>query len=144
VKIAFDTSVLVAATVGSHPRHPEAASQVELARQGEHTGFICTHALAELYSVLTKIPLQQRVSPSEALPVVQALRDFLDVIPCDGSVYEAAIERCANRNLRSGGIFDALHLIAAETVQADVFSTFNVRDFERLQEAHSPRIVDSL
>lgn len=36
MKLAFDTSVLVA--VGNHPRHEEAVTQVELARQEEHTG----------------------------------------------------------------------------------------------------------
>lgn len=117
---------------------------MELARQEEHTGSICAHALGELYSVLTKIPLQQRISPAEALSFIQALCDFLAVVPCDGSVYEAAIERCAKRNLRSGLVFDALHLVTAESIRADVLLTFNGRDFERLQEAHSPRIAESL
>jgi predicted nucleic acid-binding protein len=58
MKITFDTSVLVAAAVGCHPRHKEAAALLELARSKAHDGFLSTHALAELYSVLTKIPLE--------------------------------------------------------------------------------------
>ncbi len=103
MKIAFDTSVLVAAAVGSHPRHKEAATQLEFAREETHAEFLCSHATAEIYSVLTKLPLVQRISPAEVFSV---------------------------------------HLVAAESVQADVLLTFNVRDFERIQEANSPRIAE--
>jgi predicted nucleic acid-binding protein len=144
VKIAFDTSVLVAAAVASHPRHQDAALLLQFARNHEHDGFLGTHALAELYSVLTKLPLEQRVTPAEALALIQALRDFLAAIPCDEAAYETAIRRCAERNLASGVVFDALHLVATETIGADALLTFNAADFERLQEAGGPRIAETL
>lgn len=144
MKIAFDTSVLVAAAVRSHPRHEEAAALLERASEERHIGFFCTHGLAEVYSVLTKIPLEQRITPVEALSFLQALQSFLRVVPCNGPVYEAAIRRCAERNLGSGVAFDALHLVAAESIQANVLVTFNVRDFERLRDTQSPRIAETL
>jgi len=144
VKIAFDTSVLVAAAVAGHPRHQDAALLLQFARNQEHDGFLGTHALAELYSVLTKLPLEQRIAPAEALALIQALRDFLAAVPCDEASYEAAIRRCAERNLGSGVVFDALHLVAAESIRADALLTFNAGDFERLREAGSPRIRDTL
>ncbi len=85
MKIAFDTSVLVAAAVGSHPRHKEAATQLEFAREETHAGFLCSHATAEIFSVLTKLPLVQRISPAEAFSVIQALRGLLVVVPVDDS-----------------------------------------------------------
>ena len=141
--IAFDTSVPVAAAVGCHPRHGEAVEQLELARE-EHDGFLCAPALAEIYSVLTKIPLEHRISPKQAISFVQALGDFLVVVPCDASVYDTAPQTLCGENLTSGVVFDALHLIAAENIRADVLVTFNGSDFERIQEAQSPRILSSL
>jgi hypothetical protein len=43
--------------------------------------------------------------------------------------------------LKSGVIFDALHLIEAERTGADAFSTFNPSDVERLAASSKPRIV---
>lgn len=55
--------------------------------------------------------------------------------------YLAATERCASRGLKSGVVFDALHLIEAERTGADVLLTFNPSDFERLATGAKPRIV---
>ena len=52
-----------------------------------------------------------------------------------------ATERCASRGLKSGVIYDALHLVEAERTGADVFLTFNPSDFERLAAGSKPRIV---
>jgi hypothetical protein len=49
--------------------------------------------------------------------------------------------RCSGRGLRSGAIYDALHLLAAEREAADIFLTFNVDDFRRLAEPTSPRVL---
>ena len=56
-------------------------------------------------------------------------------------VYRAALERCSEKHLRSGAIFDALHLIASEQNGAEAFVTFNREDFERLSEGGTPEIV---
>lgn len=55
--------------------------------------------------------------------------------------YLAATQRCASRGLKSGVVYDALHLVEAERAGADVFLTFNPSDFERLAVGLKPRIV---
>ncbi len=52
-----------------------------------------------------------------------------------------AIERCSARALKSGVIFDALHLIAAERSGAEVLLTFNPGDFSRLAQGERPKII---
>ena len=55
--------------------------------------------------------------------------------------YLAATERCASRGLKSGVVYDALHLVEAERTNANIFLTFNPGDFERLSVGPKPRIV---
>ncbi len=49
--------------------------------------------------------------------------------------------RCSARAVRSGAIYDALHLISAETENCDLLLTFNLDDFVRLSEPDGPRII---
>jgi hypothetical protein len=43
--------------------------------------------------------------------------------------------------LRSGAVYDALHLVTAEVEAAELFLTFHIEDFTRLSEPGGPRIV---
>lgn len=66
MKVLYDTSVLIAALLVEHANHALAFPQLELARRGEVKGYISTHSLAELYSVMTRLPQPLRVFPNEA------------------------------------------------------------------------------
>jgi hypothetical protein len=57
------------------------------------------------------------------------------------ATYPAAVTRCNARSLRSGAVYDALHLITAELESADLLLTFNVGDFARMSEPDGPRII---
>jgi hypothetical protein len=98
--------------------------------------------MAELYSVLTKLKVTPRVSPKDAEMIVTSYWNLLKVEVVTPEITRAAVVRCANKNLLSGAIFDALHLLAAEASRADVMLTFNVFDFQRLSDSASPRIVE--
>ena len=100
---------------------------------------VCAHALAEVYSVLSKLP--GGLSPAAARVLVSRVARQLRVIAPLQESYLAATERCASRGLKSGVIYDALHLIEAERAGADVFLTFNPGDFERLTVGTTPRIL---
>jgi predicted nucleic acid-binding protein len=56
VLVAVDTSVVVAATLQSLPFHARAKCWLDAIAAGEIDGAICAHALAESYSVLSRIP----------------------------------------------------------------------------------------
>ena len=66
--------------------------------------------LAELYSVLSKIP--GGLSPAARVLVSRLARQVRVLAPLP-EVYLAATERCAFRGLKSGVVYDALHLVEA-------------------------------
>jgi len=100
---------------------------------------VCAHALAEVYSVLSKVP--GGLSPAAAGVLVSRIARQVRVIAPVPESYLAATERCASRGLKSGVIYDALHLIEAERAGADIFLTFNPSDFGRLAAGTKTRIV---
>jgi predicted nucleic acid-binding protein len=63
MKVLFDTSALVAAMVEGHPRHEQAWPWLQQAKAGKVQGVVAAHSLAELYAVLTVLPLQDEDLP---------------------------------------------------------------------------------
>ena len=53
MKALFDTSVLVAASVETHPMHARAWPWLKRAHGGEVGFYVAAHSLAECYAVLT-------------------------------------------------------------------------------------------
>ena len=140
MRAAFDTSVLVAALVAPHPSHARALPWLE-ACGGAVTGECSWHALAETWSVLTRLPIDPPIPPALASAAIERVAARLVVRSAGGDEYRAAMRRCSERSVRSGALFDALHLACAEASGADVLLTFNASDFERLSQEGPPRIV---
>ncbi|MCP4897836.1 MAG: type II toxin-antitoxin system VapC family toxin [bacterium] len=141
IRIAFDTSVLVAALVEPHPRHARAFPWLEAAEDGRVEGECTVHALAETWSVLTRLPIDPSIAPPMATAAVERLAAFLEPVELSSDIYWKAMRRCSEHGLRSGVLFDALHLACAESSNVDAFITFNPGDFERLAVTESPAIV---
>ena len=140
--VIFDSSVLVAGLVAAHPSHAIVKPWLVAASVGRIVGAVSTHALAETWSVLTRLPMGTPITGDAAKRAIDRLRDHLRVLPLVEMDYDAALSRCAERGLRSGAVFDALHLIAAERARADAVVTLNGADFRRLQEVgFSPEVV---
>jgi predicted nucleic acid-binding protein len=144
VLIAIDTSVLVAAAVAVHPDHERAAECLASARDEGNSAFMSLHAVAETYSVLTKLPLVERIPPPAARAYIEVLRGFMSTVAITEPMCLEALDRCTARGLGSGSVFDALHLVAAEAAGAELMLTFNERDFSRLAGTASPRIASSV
>ncbi len=141
MKVAIDTSVLVAGVIATHVHYDRAAVWLAALASGQHDGVVSAHALTETFSVLTKIPCTPRVDPVTGERIVIRLRGLLHVVAASGALASAAIERCAQKGLASGAVFDALHMVTAEAEHADALVTFDVRHFARLAITTSPRIV---
>lgn len=136
MKIALDTSVLVAGLVEAHPEFGRAAVWLDAADRGEIEVVWTLHAYAETWSVLSRLPLAERLDPAAVSDILNAL---VEAHPPEGVLltdYQSAATRCAQAGLRSAAIFDALHLVVAERLRADAVLTLNVKDFVRL----SPQI----
>jgi predicted nucleic acid-binding protein len=140
-KLAFDTSVLVAALIEPHQFHARALRWIEGVSAGRARAECSWHAVAETWSVLTRVPLQPAISPALAEMAIERLLTSVEAVELDAETYRAAMRRCSERGLRSGAFFDALHLLSAERRGVDALVTFNRSDFERLTVDASPRLV---
>ena len=56
----------------------------------------------------------------------------LDVVPLSAADYKVGLTRVTTLGMRSGAIYDALHVRCAERAGCDRIITYNVTDFERL------------
>ena len=141
MKVALDTSVLVAGSLARHPHAERARVWLQAAREGRIEALAATHAFAETWATLTAIPGDPRVDPAVATRVVERLARHVKPFSLRWEDYRAAFERCGDGRLRSGAAYDALHLAGAARQDADVFLTFNTRHFSALAREGDPRVV---
>jgi predicted nucleic acid-binding protein len=142
VKILFDTSALVAAMVAAHPSHERSLPWLARARAGEFDWCVSTHTVAELYAVLTTLPVSPRISPLMARRMihenVQTGGKLVALTPAD---YVHVVGALSELGLSGGAIYDALIWRAARKSGADRLLTLNPRDFQRLSRAGGPEII---
>lgn len=133
MKVLLDTSVLVAAFVESHPDHQRALLWVQRIKRQEITGVVAAHSLAELYAVLTALPIRPRISPEGAWRLIREnlLRDF-EIITLSKADYRAVVQALAERLISGGAVYDALIARAAERAQVDHLVTLNPEDFRKV------------
>jgi predicted nucleic acid-binding protein len=141
VKVAFDTSVLVAGSVAGHVHEQRARVWFRAAREKRIEAVATTHAFAETWAALTALPVAPRIAPDAAERVIRRLARYVRPAVLRWEDYRSALARCTERGLRSGSAYDALHFVGAAREGADVFLTFNTRHFEALAAAGDPRIV---
>ena len=135
MKVLFDTSVLVPALIVNHPKHSVCFSRIKAAESKQIQGFISTHSLAETYSVITRLPIQPRITPQQAQSIIVDILQYLEVIPLLSNDYQIAIAQMATLNIPGGGIFDALIAQAALKAEVAVILTLNPNHFTRLGSA---------
>jgi len=70
MKILFDTSVIVPALIISHLKHNQSFPWLKRAISKEFDLIVASHTIAELYAVLTSIPVTPRITPSLALRLI--------------------------------------------------------------------------
>ena len=131
MKVFFDTSALVTAIVDQLPNHAAALAcyrRLAQPRRGPKA-----HVLAECYATLTALPLPRRIQPAEATRLIEEnFLVHLDVVPLSAADYKVVLTRVTTLGMRSGAIYDALHVRCAERAGCDRIITYNVTDFERL------------
>jgi len=133
MKTLFDTSVLVAAIVEPHPMHTRALPWLQRAKAGEIDFVVASHTLAELYAVLTTLPLKPRISPLTAWRLVHDnIETSAKIISLSPSDYKDTIKHMSELGLTGGIIYDALIVKAAQKSGVERLLTFNADDFIRL------------
>jgi predicted nucleic acid-binding protein len=130
VKAFFDTSVLVGAFYGDHPRHAACLRLLEDASKKTH--FCAAHAVAELYAVMTRLPVRPRITPEQGLLFVENVRDYFSVVTFSAAEQCEATAEAARRGLGGGKVYDLLILKCALQVGAEQVYTLNLQEFTRL------------
>jgi predicted nucleic acid-binding protein len=133
VRVLFDTSVLVAALIQSHAHHDRSLPWLQRGQNGDITFLVAGHTLAELYSVLTTLPVRPRLSPSLAWRLVhENVETAAEIVTLTDADYLRTVERLAQRGMAGGIIYDALIARAAEKAEAERLLTWNEAHFRRV------------
>jgi predicted nucleic acid-binding protein len=140
MKVLFDTSVFVAAFEVSHPRHGVCLPWLQRVQEKEISGYLSTHTFAELYSVLTRLPVRPTIAPAIAQRLIDENLRLFVAIPLTAHDYQQAIACMVGLNLPGGGIFDALIAQAALKAEVDVLLTLNPSHFTRLGKDLAQRV----
>jgi predicted nucleic acid-binding protein len=142
MKVLFDTSVLVASIVSSHTRHARALLWLKRARAGKVEMLVSTHSIAELYAVLTALPVTPRIPPGLA---ARLIADDVErngtIVALSASDYRAVLTRMVDVGLTGGAIYDALILRAAEKSKVEKLLTLNPEDFKRAWPECADRVI---
>jgi predicted nucleic acid-binding protein len=142
MKILFDTSVLVTAMIESHPFHPNAFTWLKRAKTREFDMFVSGHTLAELYAVLTTLPVSPRIAPGTAMRLIhdniETGAKIVSLSPLD---YRSVIKHIADLQLSGGTIYDALIAKAAQKSDVNRLLTLNIDDFRRVWPDGADRIA---
>ena len=142
MRVLFDTSVLVAASVEPHPMHDRAFVWLRRAKAAELEMLVASHTIAELYAVLTTLPVRPRITPDTALRLIlENVRKNARIVALSASDYDVTIERLAGLGLPGGAVYDALIARAAEKSSAERLLTLNTTDFERVWPEGKPLIT---
>ncbi len=121
--------------------HSAALPWLQRAKAKSDAGLVAAHSVAELYAVLTTLPLRPRITPGIALEVIERdVLGVLEVVPLSGEDYQAVITRMAEMRIVGGITYDALILHAAMKAGAEQVVTLNQADFRRI----APDLADSI
>lgn len=129
----FDTSALIPAFLDEHEHHERSLSA--LAAADKRRDCCAAHSLAEVYSVMTRLPGRQRLRAEQVMLFLENIREHLAIIALTADEYHAVIGEAAQAGVIGGTIYDALIARCALKAKAETIYTWNTRHFEQLGSA---------
>jgi predicted nucleic acid-binding protein len=143
MKVLLDTSVLVAALVKPHPEHLRALPWLTRSKSKTNELVIASHTIAELYAVLSTLPVSPRISPGLAWRLIhESIEPNISIVSLTSSEYMATVKNLSDLGLSGGTVYAALIVKAAQKNGADRIVTFNTNDFKRVWPEGANRIVE--
>lgn len=129
-----DTNCVVAALSGWHDHHDRAAGEIRRRLNAGESMVIAAPTVVETYSVLTRLPPPNRLSPAEALALVEA--NFFtanrETVALTINDYRELLHSAPFRGIAGGRVYDAVVVACAEAAKVSTILTFNDRDFQAL------------
>jgi predicted nucleic acid-binding protein len=102
--------------------------------------FCAVHSIAEVYAVMTRLPVRPSISPEQGVLFLESLRERVSFVGLDGDEYFSVIQRAASHHLTGGRIYDALICGCARKISPAVIFTWNVRHFKEFAADLADRI----
>ncbi|MBU2444304.1 MAG: PIN domain-containing protein [Bacteroidetes bacterium] len=141
LKILFDSSVLIAAFVESHPKHKSALSFLMKAKNKEFELLVSSHTILEIYSVLTSAPFKPKITPIIAKQLIENnIKNIAKTIYLTDEDYFEIVEKMSNSNFSGGIVYDAIIVECALKAKIDEILTLNSKDFLRLTNEISMKV----
>ncbi len=133
MKTLFDTSTLVQALGRSLDWHSRAVPWLQRAIQGEFEWVVAAHTLAELYGVLTTLPISPRPSPAQVRRLIREnVEKHATIVALTPRDYRDLIRELSEAGMIGGVIYDALICKVAQKASMQRLLTFNVAHFQRV------------
>jgi predicted nucleic acid-binding protein len=128
--------------VEAHPAHEQGLAWLKRVTSGRDKGLVAAHSLAELYAILTTLPVHPPISPSDAQQLIKHnVTERLEIVFLSDQDYIQVIEHLAALGIVGGATYDALILRAAANAKVDLVVTLNEKDFQRVYPNLADKIV---
>lgn len=132
MKIGIDSSVVVAAVHANHPYHAVAAKWI-VENLRAHELVVAQHSVVEAYAVLTRLPGDLCLTPSEARDLLrQTVRANMAVAGLRADSVWTLLESLVASSVAGGHSYDAVIRQALATAGAEAIATFNPSHFRGL------------
>ena len=137
MRVFLDTNVLVAAVIKQHIDHERSFVVLDRVQTGKDEGAISAHSLAEMYVVITKLPVPYRHTPEQALLSIEenVLKHF-KTVSLSGNDYATVLRDAAGTGIQGGTIYDAILLKSAAKAGVDRVYTLNLKHFQAIAPAN--------
>ncbi|HMM35535.1 MAG TPA: PIN domain-containing protein [Thermoanaerobaculia bacterium] len=129
---SVDSSVLVAALASWHENHDEARTALEKAMGPAGELVLPADVLVETYSVLTRLPSPHRLSPVDALRLLEENLADARTVALAATETWRLLRTLAVNAVTGGAVYDARIVAAAVKGGAARILTLNGRHFSRL------------
>src|SRR5260370_7429589 len=114
MKEFFDTSVLIAAFRGGHIHHVPSLKRFAAAEKRLSACGI--HSLAEVYAVITALPVKPMIPPEQAVLFVEEVRNRLTLVSLSAEEYFTTIHHTATPGFPVAHIYASL--LSASTTKS--------------------------
>ena len=130
--IGVDSNVVIAGVHANHPRHTLAATWL-IEALATHRLVVAHHSVLEAYAVLTRLPGDLRISPSEARDLLsQTVRANMEIADLASESTWSHLEGLVMSSVAGGRSYDAIVLRVLRSFGVDAVSTFNPAHFRDL------------
>lgn len=137
-----DTDCMIAAICAWHEHHEDAAKEVQQRLDRGDRMIVAAPALVEAYAVLTRLPPPHRLSPNDALALLEA--NFIaqaNIVALDSRGYLRLLRGAPKNGISGGRTYDAVITWCAVKAKAGALLTFNETDFRPLAQGRIEIVV---